>query len=407
MSSSSDSSVEFSNVDSESDSFDAIKALYTEDVPISSHVHVYDNLQKFENFLKIAKKGGLKAHLELINARKQQREVDAAAACSIPVPSSANSSLTTSSELGKATAVADASSADTSSANNDAAASGQNPDDILIPGRMFTVSQAPQTAKRRERKTVLSKMSSITGPLARIKYFVDNRTKVQVVTRNYSQVRGLCVGYIVAFDKHWNLCMTDVDETFQRRILGKLVHTGGRKSAVLTRGHRTAFLGQLTSSSATTCKQLSVANLAVDTVCERFEELQCGRRAPRFQMLKRHVNQLFIRGDNVVCVCCADTSQNPHKESQRKIATHSQELRGDRSIEPQDGRSKQPQGDRSKETQRDRFKEPRRDRFKEPQKHHSQEPERDRAKETQRDRLEEPQKSSQRITKRSFQRTLG
>jgi len=38
----------------------------------------------------------------------------------------------------------------------------------------------------------------------------------QVWIRGPSWIRGYCTGYIAAFDKQWNLALTDVDETFTR-----------------------------------------------------------------------------------------------------------------------------------------------------------------------------------------------
>jgi len=43
------------------------------------------------------------------------------------------------------------------------------------------------------------------GALAVLRRCVEERQKIKVWTRNYRYVRGICVGYLVAFDKHWNL----------------------------------------------------------------------------------------------------------------------------------------------------------------------------------------------------------
>jgi len=45
----------------------------------------------------------------------------------------------------------------------------------------------------------------LEGPLAVLRHCVCERLKIKVWTRNYRYVRGICVGYLVAFDKHWNL----------------------------------------------------------------------------------------------------------------------------------------------------------------------------------------------------------
>jgi len=43
------------------------------------------------------------------------------------------------------------------------------------------------------------------GALAVLSRCVKERVRIKVWTRNYGYVRGICVGYLVAFDKHWNL----------------------------------------------------------------------------------------------------------------------------------------------------------------------------------------------------------
>ena len=43
------------------------------------------------------------------------------------------------------------------------------------------------------------------GPLNILKRSVQEKLKVKVFTRNVRGMRGVCVGYVVAFDKHMNL----------------------------------------------------------------------------------------------------------------------------------------------------------------------------------------------------------
>ena len=40
--------------------------------------------------------------------------------------------------------------------------------------------------------------------------------RVKVWTRGLDQIRGTATAFIAAFDKHWNLALTDVDEQFSR-----------------------------------------------------------------------------------------------------------------------------------------------------------------------------------------------
>lgn len=87
-----------------------------------------------------------------------------------------------------------------------------------------------RTIKRR--RTVLARMSEIgksCGPLSRIATFCHRKQRVKVYIRSAISVRGHCEGYIIAFDKHWNLVMNDVDEVWTRKnkykslpIIGKV-----------------------------------------------------------------------------------------------------------------------------------------------------------------------------------------
>lgn len=47
--------------------------------------------------------------------------------------------------------------------------------------------------------------------------FLSFVCKNKVWIRSARWIRGWCVGYVAAFDKQWNLAMTDVDETFTRK----------------------------------------------------------------------------------------------------------------------------------------------------------------------------------------------
>lgn len=72
----------------------------------------------------------------------------------------------------------------------------------------------------KQRRTVLARMSEIgksRGPLSRIATFCYSKQRVKVYIRSAVSVRGHCEGYIIAFDKHWNLVMDDVDEVWTRK----------------------------------------------------------------------------------------------------------------------------------------------------------------------------------------------
>ncbi|GBM62003.1 hypothetical protein AVEN_199307-1 [Araneus ventricosus] len=44
--------------------------------------------------------------------------------------------------------------------------------------------------------------------------FEPNKENPIIWIRNFEGIRGICTGYGVAFDKHWNVILSDVDEDY-------------------------------------------------------------------------------------------------------------------------------------------------------------------------------------------------
>lgn len=51
----------------------------------------------------------------------------------------------------------------------------------------------------------LSVVAYTQGPLSMLKRAVEERRRIKVWTRSFRYVRGICTGYVVMFDKHFNL----------------------------------------------------------------------------------------------------------------------------------------------------------------------------------------------------------
>lgn len=60
-------------------------------------------------------------------------------------------------------------------------------------------------------------MENAKGPLALLQKFRSNRTKVKIYVRKEHGIRGHIIGYIVLFDKHYNIALTECTETWKRR----------------------------------------------------------------------------------------------------------------------------------------------------------------------------------------------
>jgi len=88
----------------------------------------------------------------------------------------------------------------------------------------------------KQRRTVLARMSEICksrGPLSRIATFCYKKLRAKVYIRSAVSVRGHCEGYIIAFDKHWNLVMDDVNEVWTRKNKYKSLAIGKAMFCIL------------------------------------------------------------------------------------------------------------------------------------------------------------------------------
>jgi len=148
--------------------------------------------------------------------------------------------------------------------------------------RQFRPEQLAQpTRPRRMKKGVLERMKEAEGPLGGLRKLLEQGTKARVWTRGVQGVRGVATGFIVAFDKHWNLAMKDVEEQFTRRRTSKVPALGQRKQQTK------------------------------DKDCEKREE-KIGESVVRVvqvmrkvEICVRHVPQVLLRGEHVVMVAAA------------------------------------------------------------------------------------------------------
>lgn len=148
--------------------------------------------------------------------------------------------------------------------------------------RQFRPEQLAQpTRPRRMKKGVLERMKEAEGPLGGLRKLLEQGTKARVWTRGVQGVRGVATGFIVAFDKHWNLAMKDVEEQFTRRRTSKVPALGQRK--------------QQTKDKDCEKREDKIGESVVRVV-------QVMRKV---EICVRHVPQVLLRGEHVVMVAAA------------------------------------------------------------------------------------------------------
>ncbi|CAN9514796.1 unnamed protein product [Ophioblennius macclurei] len=179
--------------------------------------------------------------------------------------------------------------------------------------------------KERAQKNVLTRMTLCKGsPLGELHRFVEERIRVRVYIRTFKGLRGVCSGFVVAFDKFWNMAMVDVDETYKEPVFGEEFYH--EKALTVTRLFEKLKLQQSEESSQTVDTQekasqrgdsktaslkSSSADVRDDGGASESEQPKKATQKSHHREARqktygrvhtRHVNQLFIRGESVILV---------------------------------------------------------------------------------------------------------
>ncbi|XP_019595981.2 U7 snRNA-associated Sm-like protein LSm11 isoform X2 [Rhinolophus sinicus] len=193
---------------------------------------------------------------------------------------------------------------------------------------------------RKAPRNVLTRMPLHEGsPLGELHRCIREGVKVNVHIRTFKGLRGVCTGFLVAFDKFWNMALTDVDETYRKPVLGKAYERDSSltltrlfdrlklqdsskkeadsKSAVedstLSRYSQTSTWKASTreeSRSELSGRTVQTEGSSAGGTFSRATTLSRGqprkkKRKPKVdyqQVFTRHINQIFIRGENVLLV---------------------------------------------------------------------------------------------------------
>ncbi|XP_014901072.1 U7 snRNA-associated Sm-like protein LSm11 isoform X1 [Poecilia latipinna] len=172
---------------------------------------------------------------------------------------------------------------------------------------------APRTRRRQKPlKNVLTRMPLCQGsPLGELHRCVQERIRVRVHIRTFKGLRGVCSGFVVVFDKFWNMAMVDVDETYREPLLGEALYH--EKALTVSRLFEKLSLqetleggepredGDGTAEPKPSEDVGSKRHKGVVSVKARDPAAQ-QKKKKYGKVHTRHISQLFIRGENVILV---------------------------------------------------------------------------------------------------------
>jgi small nuclear ribonucleoprotein (snRNP)-like protein len=143
--------------------------------------------------------------------------------------------------------------------------------------RKFLPHQMPIKSTRHEVKlcNLIQRISLMQGPLAKLREYKEKRIRLCIKTKNVFGGLNEFIAYLIAFDKHWNLALNDVTETFTRKIARKIPVDSGSEV------------------------KLSDQQLARRGLVRAVVVKQVGKK---HEMCTRHLPQLLLRGSYVVVV---------------------------------------------------------------------------------------------------------
>ena len=145
--------------------------------------------------------------------------------------------------------------------------------------RNFTPEQMPIQGKGAKRSNVVTYMAKQCeggqGPMAQLAKYVRDNCRIKVVTRSATGIKGEMEANLVAFDKHWNLALIDVDERFNRKRFG---------------GKEFCVKRPLKVNNDNEAEMIGLSTIRV---------IKTRRNS---QLCVRHIPQLMLRGEHVVSV---------------------------------------------------------------------------------------------------------
>lgn len=160
------------------------------------------------------------------------------------------------------------------------------------------------------------------GPMSLIHRLFEKRQRVRVLIRYVNGIRGTLTGYLVAYDKHYNMILRDVDEVYcPRHAASSATGSGDDHSDNAEGDDRTKENKEEDIAVPSTPSNLEVEmqrrTRALLQTQQRQQQLPNSRQ---WQVRQRHMKQLMVRGDSVVMVYKAESERSAWPRSSKSPA---------------------------------------------------------------------------------------
>uniref|UniRef100_A0AAV2MKX4 Sm domain-containing protein n=1 Tax=Knipowitschia caucasica TaxID=637954 RepID=A0AAV2MKX4_KNICA len=194
---------------------------------------------------------------------------------------------------------------------------------LMVNNPVDPESSGAQRGRRKSKpvKNVLTRMTVCEGsPLGELYRYIQERIRVRVHIRTFKGLRGICSGFIVAFDRFWNMAMVDVDETYREPLLGQAFYH--EKALTVTRLFEKLKLqesleAEEPSKTATTKVKESESQSTASKGAASKDRKEVPHKYGKVRT--RHINQLFIRGENVGAVLSSRWQQKAVRHVRESI----------------------------------------------------------------------------------------
>ncbi|KAG8199046.1 hypothetical protein JTE90_021059 [Oedothorax gibbosus] len=218
----------------------------------------------------------------------------------------------------------------------------RSPSSSPVPKEKRSDDQLPEHFGRdiddmlKDERNVLQKMGDgfNDSPLAELKKCIDGTRKIKVYTRNFKEVRGICTGYVLAFDKHWNIILVDADEAYLRPRTAKTPYLEEvnpdapdlpdlpprvpKKKKTVAEKEGSPDIIEVpvvkdepmeVAKEVPEAGEVPAAEAGADGETKKKKRKRRKKKKKEPSMGKRNLLQVFIRGDNIVMISILDPEE--------------------------------------------------------------------------------------------------